>query len=67
MTLDDLTKQYGSEIMVAANLGFSHQSVKNWAAAGAIPYETQCVIQVKTNGQFLAREEIHLITEANND
>lgn len=58
MTLNELTKHYGSEIMVAAQLGFSHQSVKNWLAAGAIPFDSQCVIQVKTNGQFLAEKEV---------
>lgn len=57
MKLQDLLDFYGSEIMVAAKLGFSHQSVKNWKASGVIPESAQCVIQVKTNNKFLA--DIH--------
>lgn len=54
MKLDDLIKHYGSEMMMAASLGFTHQSIKNWVADGKIPYNSQCIIQVKTNGKFKA-------------
>ena len=57
MTLNDLKSAYGSEMMVAANLGFSIQTINNWAKAGKIPYDTQCVIQVETAEQFIAKKE----------
>lgn len=58
MKLQDLIDFYGNEIKVAAALGFSHQSVKNWRAAGVIPESAQCVIQVKTNNKFIADVDI---------
>jgi hypothetical protein len=57
MKLDELIQEYGSEIKVAAELGFSHQSVKNWKASGFIPFDSQCVIQVKTNSKFKAEQD----------
>lgn len=58
MKLQDLLDFYGSEIMIAAKLGFSHQSIKNWKEEGVIPESSQCVIQVKTNGKFVADVDI---------
>jgi hypothetical protein len=57
MKLDELIQEYGSEIKVAAELGFSHQSVKNWKDDnGNIPFNSQCVIEVKTKGKFKAEQ-----------
>lgn len=54
MKLYELINHYGSEMLTAAHLGFTHQAIKNWKVAGAIPFESQCVIQVKTEGKFKA-------------
>lgn len=58
MKLQELIEHYGNDIRVAAALGFSHQSVKNWRAAGVIPESAQCIIQVRTNNKFIADVDI---------
>ena len=54
MKIKELIDFYHSEIKAAAALGFSHQTFKNWVKSNDIPYESQCVIQIKTNGKFVA-------------
>ena len=53
MTIDEVIKYYGGEMMAAASLGVSHQTIKNWKDSG-IPKIRQSDIQLKSNNKLKA-------------
>lgn len=58
MTLDQILKYFGgpteSVAVAAASLDVTPQILYHWRNVGAIPYDTQCRIQVDTRGKLKA-------------
>ena len=57
MTMQELIDYYGSEIKVAAAIGMSHQTIKNWVHSQVIPRTAQLAIQTISKGKLKADEE----------
>lgn len=57
MTYKDLLKLYGSDIKIAANIGFSITAVKSWTGK-SIPRISQLAIQTITKNKLKADEVI---------
>lgn len=57
MTLDELKDKWGTWMAVANELKMSPSGLTYWRKRGSIPYESQLVIQDKTDGLFKARKE----------
>jgi DNA-binding transcriptional regulator Cro len=53
MNYNDLIAHYGTEMLAAANLGFSITTIKNWQHV-KIPRTSQYAIQALTNGELKA-------------
>lgn len=56
MTIDEVIKHYGGEMMAAAALGVSHQTIKNWKCLG-IPKVRQSDIQLKSQNKLKAEKK----------
>lgn len=57
MTLQELKEKWGTWMAVAIELKMSQSGITYWRNRGSIPYDSQLVIQDKTNGLFKAKRE----------
>jgi hypothetical protein len=55
MNFDQLIKYYGGEMKAAAEIGVSHQTIKNWKnSKDGIPRTQQLAIQTLTHNKLKA-------------
>ena len=54
MRLEELKKHYKTWASMARKLELGSSTYLGWRRQGFIPYDTQCVIEVKSNRLFLA-------------
>lgn len=50
----ELIDFYGSQRAAGVALGVTFQAISKWKQQGYVPYPTQCEIQVRTAGRFVA-------------
>lgn len=58
MTFDDLMEHYGNQANAARKLKLDRAVLCNWKKRGKIPRDAQYRIQVLSDGQLLATEEV---------
>lgn len=57
MTFDQIKKHYGTVVMAAKQIGYTRQTIYEWAKSG-VPEITQLEIQKKTRGQLRADPQV---------
>lgn len=56
MFIEELHEYYGTWADMTRQLGLASTTYLNWRRKGYIPYNTQCVIENKTNRRFKANK-----------